>query len=266
VPSSRHHGGVRTVHRSRFPNPRWVPADAPLAWDGDLEPETLLDAYRHGIFPWPVSDRTICWWSPDPRAVLPLDGIHVSRSLRRTLRSGRFLCTQDTVFAEVVACCADRRAEGTWITPAMVRAYIRLHQLGHAHSVEVWDAGGVLVGGIYGVAVGAAFSGESMFHRATDASKVALIELVARLRAGGFQLFDAQLPTPHLASMGAVVVPRSVFLRRLHVAAAIPAVFKQPLGEVPRARDFEGRPRVALDTKKAPKRSDETVKHARGKR
>jgi leucyl/phenylalanyl-tRNA--protein transferase len=211
-------------HRSRFHDPRSAPADAPLAWGGDLEPETLLDAYHHGIFPWPTSDEMISWWSPDPRALLPLDGIHVSRSLRRTLRSGRFHCTQDTAFADVIAGCADRRTDGTWITPAMVRAYTRLHQLGHAHSVEVWDADGALVGGIYGVAVGAAFSGESMFHRATDSSKVALVELATRLRAGGFRLLDAQLPTPHLASMGAVTVPRSVFLTLLNVAAVVPAV------------------------------------------
>lgn len=216
---------AHTSQRSRFPDPRSAPADAPLAWGGDLEPETLLDAYRHGIFPWPTSDGAICWWSPDPRALIPLARVHVSRSLRRTLRSGRFQCTQDTAFAEVVAGCADRWPDGTWITPAIARAYSRLHQLGHAHSVEVWDADGALVGGIYGVAVGAAFSGESMFHRATDASKVALVELAARLQAGGFRLLDAQLPTPHLASMGAVAVPRSVFLRLLGMAAVVPAVF-----------------------------------------
>ncbi|MGH8898888.1 MAG: leucyl/phenylalanyl-tRNA--protein transferase [Egibacteraceae bacterium] len=210
-------------HRSRFPDPWSAPADAPLAWGGDLEPETLLDAYRHGVFPWPASDGTICWWSPDPRALLPLDGIHVSRSLRRTLRSGRFRCTQDAAFADVVAGCADRGSNGTWITSAMARAYTRLHELGHAHSVEVWNADGALVGGIYGVAAGAAFSGESMFSRATDASKVALVDLSGRLRAGGFRLLDAQLPTPHLASMGAVAVPRSVFLRLLGVATASPA-------------------------------------------
>jgi leucyl/phenylalanyl-tRNA---protein transferase len=188
-----------------------------------LEPKTLLDAYRHGIFPWPTLDGMICWWSPDPRALFPLDGVHVSRSLGRTLRSGRFRCTQDTAFPDVVAGCADRGSVGTWITPVMARAYTRLHELGHAHSVEVWDAGGALVGGIYGVAVGAAFAGESMFSRATDASKVALVELAARLRVGGFRLFDAQLPTPHLASMGAVTVPRSTFLRLLRVATTVPA-------------------------------------------
>jgi leucyl/phenylalanyl-tRNA---protein transferase len=214
---------VTDQRRSRFPNPWFAPADAPLAWGGNLEPETLLDAYSHGIFPWPVADR-ICWWSPDPRALFPLARIHVSRSLRRTLRSGRFRCTQDTAFADVVAGCADQRADGTWITSAMAQAYIRLYELGHAHSVEVWDADDVLVGGLYGVAVGATFSGESMFHRVTDASKVALVDLAVRLQAGGFRLLDAQLPTLHLISMGAVVVPRSAFLRLLHVATVVPAV------------------------------------------
>jgi leucyl/phenylalanyl-tRNA--protein transferase len=149
--------------------------------------------------------------------------VHVSRSLRRTLRSGRFRCTVNTAFADVVAGCIDRGADGTWITPPMARAYIRLHQFGHAHSVEVWDTDDVLVGGIYGVAVGAAFSGESMFHRVTDASKVALVELATRLRAGGFRVFDAQLPTPHLTSMGAVAVPRVVFLKLLRVATTVSA-------------------------------------------
>jgi leucyl/phenylalanyl-tRNA---protein transferase len=213
-----------TCHNSRFPDPRSAPAQAPLAWGGDLEPETLLDAYRHGIFPWPISDRTLCWWSPDPRALFPLDGVHVSRSLRRTLRSSRFRCTQDTAFTDVITSCATERPEGSWITPAMIQAYTRLHQLGYAHSVEVWDTNGRLVGGIYGVAVGAAFSGESMFHRATDASKVALVDLAARLRAHGFWLLDAQLPTPHLTSMGAVTMPRSAFLALLSVAAVVPAV------------------------------------------
>lgn len=197
---------------SRFPDPRTAAGDSPLAWGGDLHPETLLDAYAHGIFPWPVRDGTLYWWSPDPRAVIPLNGLHISRSLRRALRSDRFRCTVDTAFAAVVASCADRPGEGTWITPAMAQAYCRLHDRGVAHSVEVWDQREDLVGGLYGVATGAVFSGESMFHRARDASKVALVETVARLNAGGFAVFDVQLQTPHLASMGAVQVPRGVFL------------------------------------------------------
>ncbi|HVM00908.1 MAG TPA: leucyl/phenylalanyl-tRNA--protein transferase [Egibacteraceae bacterium] len=210
---------------SRFPDPRTAPADEPLAWGGDLEPVTLLEAYARGIFPWPAGDGTLFWWSPDPRAVIPLDGLHVSRSLRRTLRQGRFRTSVDAAFSAVVAACAERPGQGTWITPAMVAAYTRLHELGHAHSVEAWDASGALVGGVYGVTLGAAFMGESMFHRATDASKVALVRLVEHLRERGFGLFDAQLPTPHLARMGAVALERSTFLDRLAVAVRRPATF-----------------------------------------
>ncbi|MBA2576786.1 MAG: leucyl/phenylalanyl-tRNA--protein transferase [Euzebyaceae bacterium] len=209
--------------RSRFPDPRAAPRDAPLAWGGDLEPATLLDAYAHGIFPWPTSDGTVYWWSPDPRAVLPLDGLHISRSLARTLRSGRLRCTLDQAFAAVVAGCADRPGEGTWITAGMAIAYEELHALGHAHSVEVWDAGRTLVGGLYGVALGGAFMGESMFHRVPDASKVALVHLADRLRGAGFALLDAQVPTPHLERLGARSVRRSEYLRRLEAAMALNA-------------------------------------------
>lgn len=216
--------------RGRFPDPARAPADAPLAWGGDLEPATLVEAYGRGIFPWP-SGGTLLWWSPDPRAVFPLDGVHVSRTLRRTIASGRFACTLDTDFAAVVRGCADRPGEGTWITGAMARAYQRLHALGVAHSVEVRDAAsGDLVGGVYGVALGGAFMGESMFSRARDASKVALVDLAARLRAGGFTLFDAQLPTPHLTSMGAVTTPRAAFLRRLDAALPLPAALGRGAG------------------------------------
>lgn len=217
----------RISHRSRFPDPGAAPADAPLACGGDLEPGTLLDAYARGVFPWPAGGR-LFWWSPDPRAVIPLDGLRVSRSLRRTLRSGRFTCTVDRAFSEVVAGCADRPAQGTWITAAMVTAYRRLHGLGAAHSVEVWNRDGALVGGLYGVALGAAFMGESMFHRETDASKVALVGLVERLRERGFALLDAQLPTPHLASLGAVAVPRRLFLARLAAALDRQATLADP--------------------------------------
>lgn len=208
--------------RSRFPDPRTAPTDGPLAVGGDLDPGTLLDAYRHGIFPWPAADdpATVWWWSPDPRAVFPDARIHVSRSLRRRLRSGRWRTTVDADFGAVVAACADRPGEGTWITDAMAVAYRRLHALGHAHSVEVWDAGGALVGGVYGVAVGAAFCGESMFHRRTDASKVALAALSERLIERGFALLDAQLPTAHLTSLGAVALRRVEFLQLLEGAVA----------------------------------------------
>ena len=196
-----------------FPDPSRAPADGPLALGGDLSVATLLSAYRQGIFPWPLDDALLSWWCPDPRAVLPLDGLHVSRSLARTLRRGELSTTTDRDFLGVLEGCADR--EVTWITPWLVHAYRGLHAAGHAHSVEVWDAGGTLVGGLYGVALGAVFSAESMFHRVDDASKVALVGLVGRLRRGGFTLLDVQLPTDHLARLGAVTMPRSVFLARL---------------------------------------------------
>lgn len=209
---------------SRFPDPRGAPRDEPIAWGGDLEPETLLDAYRHGIFPWPTGDGTLYWWSPDPRAVIPLDALHVSRSLRRTLRSGRLRCTFDEAFDEVIAGCADR-PDGTWLVPRMVAAYRRLHRAGLAHSVEVRDGAGAVVGGVYGVALGGAFMGESMFSRVTDASKVGLVALVAHLRARGFALFDVQVPHPHLAGMGAVALRREAFLDALAAAVALPVRF-----------------------------------------
>lgn len=157
--------------------------------------------------------------------MLPLNGVHVSRTLRRTLRSGRFTCTADREFADVVAGCTEGRRDGTWITPEMAQAYERLHELGHAHSIEVWDAEQRLVGGIYGVTVGGAFCGESMFHRVTDASKVALVELARHLSARGFELFDVQLPTPHLESMGAVTIRRVQFLRLLRHAVQLSVRF-----------------------------------------
>jgi leucyl/phenylalanyl-tRNA--protein transferase len=210
---------VTTQSPSRFPDPSRCPGDAPLAWGGDLRPSTLLDAYRHGIFPWPSGDGTVFWWSPDPRAVIPLGGLRVSRSLRRTLRAGRLRCTVDQAFAAVVSGCADRPGEGTWITPRMRAAYCELHDRGYAHSVETWDVTSRrLVGGLYGVTLGGAFMGESMFHRVTDASKVALVTLVERLRERGFVLLDAQVPTPHLRSLGAVDLPRAEFLALLERA------------------------------------------------
>lgn len=182
----------------------------------DLEPGTLLQAYRTGLFPMPVGSGTqemLAWWSPDPRAILPLDGLRVSRSLRRSLR--HFELRLDTAFDDVVAACADPSRRGGWITPAIAEAYGRLHRLGWAHSVEAWTPDGRLAGGLYGVAIGGLFAGESMFHRETDASKVALVGLVGGLRAGGATLLDVQWLTPHLASLGAVEVPRGEYLRRL---------------------------------------------------
>src|SRR5262249_6261995 len=162
----------------------------------DLSPGRLLRAYRLGIFPW-YNEPPILWWSPDPRAVLPLDGLHVSRRLARTLRTTPFVVTFDLAFDAVIRGCAERE-EGTWITPAMIAAYSALHRLGHAHSAEVW-LDGALAGGIYGVALGGLFAGESMFTRVRDASKVALVHLVGRLRERGYALFDVQYRNDHTA-------------------------------------------------------------------
>lgn len=209
--------------RVRFPDPARADAEGPLAEGGDLEPSTLIDAYRRGIFPWPVEEHELLWWSPDPRAILPLDGLHVSRSLARRLRRARLRVTLNAAFDDVVAACADR--EETWITPALRAAYVRLHRAGWAHSVEVWAPEGTLAGGLYGVAVGALFSAESMFHRATDASKVALVALVQHARRVGTTLLDVQVPSPHLTSLGARTIPRRDYLAHLATAIHHPVVF-----------------------------------------
>jgi len=202
--------------RFRFPDPQRVDAEGLVAHGGDLEPSTLITAYRRGIFPWPYDEASLLWWSPDPRAVLPLDGLHVSRRLARTLRGGRFRVTINAAFAAVVDGCADR--DETWITPALRAAYVRLHALGWTHSVEVWDLGGRLVGGLYGVAVGGLFAAESMFHRERDASKTALVALVQHARHVGITLLDVQVPSPHLATLGARAIPRREYLALLAVA------------------------------------------------
>lgn len=192
-----------------------------MAIGGDLEPGTLLAAYRAGLFPMPVGRRhRIGWWSPDPRSVLPVHGMHVSRSLRRTMR--RFTVTADEAFEQVMRCCADPSRPHGWISGDFIAAYVRLHHLGWAHSVEVWHDG-TLAGGVYGVGIGAFFAGESMFHRMTDASKVALLGLTARLAAVPDALLDVQWLTPHLESLGAVEVPRSEYLDLLRRATAAPA-------------------------------------------
>lgn len=207
-----------------FPAADTALADPPglLCVGGDLAPERLLAAYRRGIFPWFETGQPILWWSPDPRAVFRTDGVHVSRRLRRTLRSDRYATTVDADFRGVVHACASAPGrDATWITPAMAAAYARLHDLGHAHSVETW-AGDRLVGGIYGVAVGRMFFGESMFALAPDASKVALLRLARLLADTGCPLLDCQLPSAHLASMGCVVMPRAEFLATLAPLAAAP--------------------------------------------
>ena len=194
-----------------------------VALGGDLRPDWLLEAYRHGIFPWYNEGDPVCWWSPDPRAVFELGGLHVPRRLGRTIRSSRFTLTVNRDFAGVIRGCADRE-EGTWIVPDMIAAYERLHRLGHAHSVEVWS-GDVLAGGLYGVAIGGFFAGESMFTRVRDASKVALVFVFERLRERRFQLFDTQFVTEHTARMGATEIPRDEYLDRLERALAVRVTF-----------------------------------------
>ena len=185
----------------------------------DLEPGTLLTAYRSGLFPMPVEGRgLVAWWSPDPRGVLPLDGLRVTRSMRQSAR--RYEIRVDTAFGEVVDGCRDPRRDGAWITAAIKDAYVRLHQLGWAHSVETWSSDGRLVGGLYGVAIGGLFAGESMFHLERDASKVALMGCVELLRDGGASLLDVQWTTDHLISLGAVDLDRRDYLRRLRDATA----------------------------------------------
>jgi leucyl/phenylalanyl-tRNA---protein transferase len=185
----------------------------------DLEPGTVLAAYRSGLFPMPIGRAgPIGWWSPDPRGVLPLDTLVVSRSLRQSCR--RFEVRIDTAFAEVVAACAVPNRPHGWITPDVELAYQELHDLGWAHSIETWSPDGELVGGLYGVAIGGLFAGESMFHRARDASKVALVHLVELLRSAGGadRLLDVQWRTPHLGRLGVVEIPRPEYLRRLAIA------------------------------------------------
>jgi leucyl/phenylalanyl-tRNA--protein transferase len=194
-----------------------------LAMGGDLSPARLLDAYRHGIFPWFNPGEPILWWSPDPRMVLVPGEVRVSRSLARRIRSGGFELRVDTAFVDVMRACAAPRkgASGTWISPAMVAAYARLFEAGFAHSVETWRDG-QLVGGLYGVAIGGVFFGESMFCRVADASKVALVALARQLARWEFGLIDCQMETAHLASMGARTVPRAAFTARLAELVNLP--------------------------------------------
>ncbi|MGQ0612781.1 MAG: leucyl/phenylalanyl-tRNA--protein transferase [Planctomycetaceae bacterium] len=200
-----------------FPDPAFAPRGAPLAYGGNLSRERLLAAYARGIFPWYGEGEPILWWSPDPRFVLYPDSLHLSRSLRRTIRSGRYEIRLDTSFREVIRGCATAtrpRGEGTWITAEMAAAYLRLHESGHAHSAESWQDG-VLAGGLYGVSLGGAFFGESMFSLQPDASKAALAAFVEQLRAWGFRFVDCQTVTRHLGRLGAVAVPRARFLSEL---------------------------------------------------
>jgi len=183
-----------------------------------IPPSLLLEGYRRGLFPMGMPDGSVQWFSPDPRGIIPLDTFHLPRRLARAMRAASIDIRIDTAFVDVVQACADRGDDdGTWITDEILDSYESLHDLGHAHSVEVWQDG-VLTGGLYGVSVGCAFFGESMFHRATDASKFALAALVERLRARGFTLLDIQWVTPHLTQFGAVEIPRKEYLKQLAAA------------------------------------------------
>jgi leucyl/phenylalanyl-tRNA--protein transferase len=209
----------------RFPDPAQALDDPNglLAYGGDLSPERLLAAYTRGIFPWFNADEPILWWSPDPRCVFLTDQVHVSRTLARQLQRTSWRLTVDRAFVDVVhACAAPREGQpGTWISPEIIDAYGALHRRGHAHSVEVW-AGDELIGGIYGVAVGRLFCGESMFSRRTGASKVALVGLSGLLNRWGFPLLDAQVTNDHLLSMGAIEMSRETFLDSVGVLVGMP--------------------------------------------
>jgi leucyl/phenylalanyl-tRNA---protein transferase len=227
-PPARQRTGGAWQNRTVIP---WLRSDTPfpavdtaladpnglLAAGTDLTPERLLDAYSRGIFPWYSDGQPVLWWSPDPRMVLFVDEFRVARSLRKVVRAERFAIRVDSAFRAVIASCAAvprPGQDGTWITPAVVDAYCALHARGHAHSVEAWQ-GGELVGGLYGVAIGRMFFGESMFARVADASKVALVHLVGILRARGMPLVDCQQETEHLASFGARPIPRREFAKRV---------------------------------------------------
>lgn len=207
-----------------FPDPARAEPDGLLAVGGDLAPERLLTAYAEGIFPWYSDSTPILWWSPDPRLVLEPERLHVPRSLRRTIRAGTYRVTADEAFARVIGRCAERPRpgqDGTWITEEMRDAYVRLHELGFAHSFEAWE-GDELAGGLYGVSLGAAFFGESMFADRPDASKVAFVRSVEWLASRDVNIIDCQVKTEHLLRFGAREVPRATFLRRLAAALRSP--------------------------------------------
>ncbi|MFH1984164.1 MAG: leucyl/phenylalanyl-tRNA--protein transferase [Pseudomonadota bacterium] len=209
-----------------FPKPSLAREDGLLAVGGDLSVERLLLAYRGGIFPWYTDTDPILWWSPDPRLVLDPKTFYMPRRLRRQCRRCGWQITLDRDFAQVISACAgirDISGEGTWITAEMAAAYRRLHTLGYAHSVEVWDDG-ALIGGLYGVSVGKGFFGESMFSRCPNASKIALAALVQFLSRQGFHFIDCQVTTAHLMQFGAAEVPRAVFLRKLNQASRAPGL------------------------------------------
>lgn len=203
-----------------FPPVEYAEADGLLAVDGDLSPERLLLAYQSGIFPWYNEEDPILWWSPNPRMVLYPSELKVSKSMAQVLRGNRFSITVDTAFGQVIAACAGALRDGqpgTWIVPEMIEAYSMLHQMGHAHSVEVWRQG-LLVGGLYGLGMGKVFCGESMFSLESNASKAGFITLVQWLQQQGYHFIDCQTHTPHLESLGARQIPREEFLKELALA------------------------------------------------
>jgi leucyl/phenylalanyl-tRNA---protein transferase len=210
--------------RLRFPSPRFADAEGLVAVGGDLSVSRLLLAYRSGIFPWTV--EPITWWSPNPRAVFELDRFHASRSLVKVIRKGLFEITIDRAFRSVIQECAAsaRGRRSTWISPEFIEAYTALHERGHAHSLECWQ-GKELAGGVYGVAIGGFFAGESMFHRVSNASKVALFHLVEHLRRQGFALFDIQMLTPVTEQLGGVTIRREEYLKRLAAAVELGCSF-----------------------------------------
>jgi leucyl/phenylalanyl-tRNA--protein transferase len=207
--------------RWQLPDPEAADEHGLAGIGADLAPSTLIAAYRSGLFPMPIGRRVLGrqvlgWWSPDPRGIIPLDGLRVTRSMRQSAR--RYEVRWNTEFSRVMAACADPNRPHGWITTEFLDAYRELHEMGWAHSVETFDGRGVLVGGLYGIRIGRFFAGESMFHRARDASKVALLALVERMRADGLILLDVQWTTPHLVSLGAIDVPRHEYLRLLATA------------------------------------------------
>jgi leucyl/phenylalanyl-tRNA---protein transferase len=209
-----------------FPDPETADDEGLLALGGDLSVPRLLAAYDHGIFPWYDEGLPPLWWSPDPRAVMDPQSLHVSRSLRRELRRGRFAVTFDRDFCRVMRECGRQRQGGTWILPEMLAAYTALHRAGHAHSFEVWE-GDELVGGLYGVHRGGLFAAESMFHRVNDASKIALVVSVESLFRAGISLYDVQFSTPHLESLGAHAISRVHYLERLRAARDQPVTLER---------------------------------------
>ncbi len=203
-----------------FPNPRSAMKEGLLAYGGDLDPDRVLAAYRKGIFPWYNKNDPILWWSPDPRMVLYPKDFKISRSLRKKLRQKRFLIKLDRKFVSVMEYCAGlprRKQEGSWILPEVIKSYSVLHKRGFAHSIEVYDSEETLVGGLYGVSIGKAFFGESMFSLVPDASKIALAYMVELARIWDFYFIDCQVPSKHLGTLGAVCIPRDIFLDELEL-------------------------------------------------